>query len=130
MKWLQTAAQVILLFGFYYIGVFIQELFKLRFPGSIIGMLLLLFFLKTGAVKPVWVKEGSSFLLKHLTLLFIPATVGVIQYLNLFTGYGLVSIVVVIVSSMLVFSSSILLFGLLAKMPGKEKAAGKENGRC
>lgn len=115
MKWLTTAAQILVLYGLYCIGVLIQEFGRLRLPGSIIGMLLLLALLKTGLVKPVWVKDGSSFLLNHLTLLFIPATVGVIQYLHLFSGEGLISFGIVIVSSMMVFSSTILIYSMLAK---------------
>lgn len=75
-------------------------------PGSIIGMLLLFGLLMTGKFKAAWVEKGASFLLAHLSLLFIPITVGVIDFFDLFKGRGLFSIIVVSLSTILVMVTS------------------------
>ncbi|MBA2873860.1 CidA/LrgA family protein [Thermaerobacillus caldiproteolyticus] len=94
--------QIAGLYGFYLIGTWIQHLFHLLIPGSIIGMILLFLLLITNIIKEEWLGQGGKFLLAHLPLLFVPATVGVIEYISLFQGQGVLSIVDVIVSTIIV----------------------------
>lgn len=97
-----TVIQIEGLYALYMIGSFIQQLLHIPIPGSMIGMLLLFLLLMTGIVKEKWVARGANMLLSHLTLLFIPATVGVMDYVELFSGKGIWSVVIVIVSTMMV----------------------------
>ncbi|KIQ93974.1 hypothetical protein LH47_01923 [Anoxybacillus thermarum] len=97
-----TVIQIGGLYALYMIGSFIQQLLHVPIPGSMIGMLLLFLLLMTGIVKEKWVARGANMLLSHLTLLFIPATVGVMDYVELFSGKGIWSVVIVIVSTMMV----------------------------
>ncbi|MBA2878353.1 CidA/LrgA family protein [Anoxybacillus ayderensis] len=97
-----TVIQIGGLYALYMIGSFIQQLLHIPIPGSMIGMLLLFLLLMTGIVKEKWVARGANMLLSHLTLLFIPATVGVMDYVELFSGKGIWSVVIVIVSTMMV----------------------------
>lgn len=97
-----TVIQIGGLYMLYMIGSFIQQLLHIPIPGSMIGMLLLFLLLMTGIVKEKWISRGANMLLSHLTLLFIPATVGVMDYVELFSGKGIWSIVIVIVSTMMV----------------------------
>ncbi len=75
-------------------------------PGSIIGMMILFVGLAFNLIKRDWLSIGSSFLLKNLPILFVPATVGVIDYLDLFKGLGLISIIISFVSTMVVLITS------------------------
>ncbi len=79
-----TVIQIGGLYMLYMIGSFIQQLLHIPIPGSMIGMLLLFLLLMTGIVKEKWISRGANMLLSHLTLLFIPATVGVMDYVELF----------------------------------------------
>ncbi|OEH91769.1 CidA/LrgA family protein [Bacillus solimangrovi] len=106
MKWVRFISQIAILFGFYYIGVGIQVVLNLFIPGSIIGMLLLFVLLKMNVIKLKWIDGGASFLLSHLPLLFIPVTVGIIDYFSLFKGKGFLSLIVVILSTVIVMISS------------------------
>jgi holin-like protein len=90
------------LYGFYLFGTWLQHLFHLPIPGSIIAMLLLFFLLVTNVIKEEWLGQGGQFLLAHLPLLFVPATVGIIDYFSLFRGRGLLSIVAVVASTIIV----------------------------
>ena len=60
------------------------------------------FLLITGIVEENWIARGANMLLSHLTLLFTPATVGVINYVELFSGKGMWSIVIVMMSTIVV----------------------------
>lgn len=97
-----TVIQIGGLYVLYIIGSLIQRLLHVPIPGSVIGMLLLFFLLVTGIVKEKWVARGANMLLSHLTLLFIPATVGVMDYVELFSGKGIWSVVVVVISTTIV----------------------------
>jgi holin-like protein len=106
MKAAKIIGQLAVLTIFYYLGVWIQELFDLFIPGSIIGMLLLLIALLTKRIKATWVSEGANYIIKHLTLLFIPVTVGIINYLDVFTGKGILLLPIALGSTLLVILSS------------------------
>lgn len=87
---------------FYYTGVFIQRIFEWMIPGSIIGMVLLFLALRSGLLKVEWVSEGAKLLMKHLPLLFVPVTVGVIEYLYVFSGRGIFLFLIALVSTLMV----------------------------
>lgn len=84
------------------IGNFLQEVFHLFIPGSVIGMLLLFLLLKMGIIKIKWMEEGTSLLLRHLTLFFIPVTIGFMEYLELFRGKGIFLLLITVISTALV----------------------------
>lgn len=92
-----------ILYLFYMIGVWIQQSFSLVIPGSIIGMILLFILLVTKIFNPKWIEQGTSLLLGHMPLLFLPVMVGILNYLDIFTGRGIVLVFITFVSSVLVF---------------------------
>ncbi|MFD1204919.1 MULTISPECIES: CidA/LrgA family protein [Sporosarcina] len=94
--------QLIFIFLFYFLGEGIQRWTGLPIPGSMIGLLLLLIFLivfKDASVSTH--TEGAQILVRHFTLFFIPATVGIILYLNLFKTWNAVSVLTTMMSSFL-----------------------------
>ena len=91
-----------LLYGVYQIGTFIQNVFSLSIPGSILGMIILFLLLSIGIVKDFFLQEGASFLLMYMPLLFIPATVGIMEYFPLFNGVGILLFVAVLISTLLI----------------------------
>lgn len=97
---------IAILYVFYLFGNWIQETFNLFIPGSVIGMILLFILLMTNIIKVSWVEEGARFMINHLALFFIPATVGVIDYFELFSGKGFYLVPIVLVSTALVMAGS------------------------
>lgn len=93
---------IFFLYALLLIGNFLQEVFHLLIPGSVIGMLLLFLLLKMGIIKIKWMEEGTSLLLRHLTLFFIPVTIGFMEYLELFRGKGIFLLVITVISTALV----------------------------
>ncbi|WP_408007276.1 CidA/LrgA family protein [Pseudalkalibacillus sp. A8] len=94
--------QVLVLYAIYLVGTWIQNALNLMIPGSIVGMFLLFCLLVTKIIPLKWIQEGSRFLLVHLTLFFIPVTVGVMQFGHVFKGKGLLLIPAVLASTILV----------------------------
>jgi len=98
----KIVAQIVLLYILHSIGITIQKLLDVPIPGSIIAMLLLFLLLTTNVINDKWLADGGRFLLSYLPLLFVPATVGIIDYLPLFKGSGILSVIVVVVSTVMV----------------------------
>lgn len=98
---LRIIYQIAILFGVYYIGNWIQDILGLFIPGSVIGLLLMFILLSTGILHPKFIQYGSSYMVKHLVLFFIPTTVGVLNFYQLFMGKGILLIVITIISSLL-----------------------------
>ena len=93
--------QVIGLFIFSYVGDWISSLLKLPIPGSIVGLLLLFLCLYFKIIPETYIKDGAGFILIMLPLLFIPATVGIIQYPDFLSGKGVILIGMVMISTFL-----------------------------
>lgn len=117
--------QIMFLYLLYYVGVLIQEFFRLMVPGSIIGMLLLFAMLHLKRFRKEWVKDGSLFLVKYLPLLFIPATVGVMEYLSLFTSRNVLTVIIVLFSTALVMILSAVISQKLTDK-SEQKLGSKE----
>lgn len=64
-------------------GEVVVHLFGLEIPGPVVGMLLFLVVLRVRRPRPSsGLVRGPTLLLNHLQLLFVPAGVGVIVYLD------------------------------------------------
>lgn len=122
MKFLVVFLQLIVLYGFYLTGEWLRGFFGLPLPGSIIGFLLLFAALLLKIYPLHWIESGAQFLLSFLSLYFIPATVGVMQYGDVFTGKGLWLIVVVIASTLLTMAVSALLSQWAARHSEERRA--------
>ena len=76
-------AGLLVLLGCQLAGEFLVDLLGVPVPGPVVGMVILLVVLRLREPSPgsglVRVAEG---LLRHLSLLFVPAGVGVVQYLS------------------------------------------------
>ncbi|OOV16008.1 CidA/LrgA family protein [Deinococcus sp. LM3] len=57
-------------------------------PGSVVGMALLWAALGTGVVRLHWIADAADGLLGILGLLFVPATVGFLQFLSAGAAWG------------------------------------------
>ncbi len=121
MKIIRIALQLLVLYGFLLIGEGIQAALGLPMPGSIIGFLLLFTVLLLNIYPLEWIDAGATFLLSFLSLYFIPATVGVIEYGALFSGKGVLLLPIVIVSTLLTMAAAGAASQKLAKQSVEQK---------
>lgn len=101
MKIIKIIIQVLILYAFSMLGNFLQSFLHLPISGSIIGLFLLLGALLFNIIPVRAIKQGSEFLLLFLTLFFVPAAIGIINYPSLFSGKGAIVIMVVIASTII-----------------------------
>jgi holin-like protein len=102
MKIIIIVLHIALLTVFYWFGIWIQNTFELVIPGSIIGMLLLFLALTMKVVPVRYIDKGSIFILRHMPLMFLPVTVGILQFLDVFSGIGILLIFITLCSTIMV----------------------------
>lgn len=64
------------------VGEVLARAFRLPVPGPVIGLLLLILALSWRGGAPDWLTEAAEGLLRHLSLLFVPAAAGVVLHLE------------------------------------------------
>ena len=94
-------------------------------PGPVIGLLLLLVLLLArdrfkilarGPLQQDGVENASRGLLAHLSLLFVPAGVGVVQKLDLIAEHGIAIIVILAVSVVVTLGVTVATFRLASRL--------------
>ncbi len=105
-------------------GEFLVRLLDVPVPGPVVGMVLLLVLLQVREPAPdsslVRVTEG---LLKHLQLLFVPAGVGVIQYLSVIGASAVPLVMGLLVSWFAALATTAAVTLLLLKTVRRRAAA-------
>ena len=72
----------LVLYAFFLLGGVLGDRLGLPLPGSVLGMLLLWGALEAGVVRLAWLREGATTLLGLLGLLFVPAGVGFVAFVD------------------------------------------------
>ncbi|MDQ0208176.1 CidA/LrgA family protein [Alkalicoccobacillus murimartini] len=102
---------LLILSVFYCIGMALQTWLSIPLPGSLVGMILLFICLSSQVVPVRFVDQGAEWILKHLSLMFIPIIAGIVTFPILFTSRGLSLILLTMFSTLLV----IVLSGLISQ---------------
>lgn len=112
------------------IGEAVAHAFNAPVPGPVIGMaLLLIMLIFRDALQPVLPREvgdgtlekTSTGMLSHLSLMFIPAGVGVVQRLDLVVTHGVAILIALILSTTIALLAGVAVFRLLARAVGEDK---------
>lgn len=114
-------------------GEMLAHVLALPLPGPVIGLVLLLAALLLRLPLPAATAETADGLLRHLSMLFVPAGVGVVQQLDLLGKEGGRLLVVVMLSTTValavtavVFAAAARAMGLSMDQPGGEEAESAE----
>ena len=118
-------ALAILLF-FQLIGEVLSQVFKLPVPGPVVGTLLLFGVLWVPSDLSERLRETAQRILQHLSLLFVPAGVGVMLHAQRVTDEWLAISVALIVSTALTIAATALTISALARL--LKKRDGNEGG--
>lgn len=94
--------QLAIIIGCLAVGEFIVWLTGISVPSSILGMLLLTFLLKTGAIKLEWVETLSNFLVKNMGFFFVPPGVALMLYFDIIKAEILPIVLATAISTTLV----------------------------
>ncbi|QAU49455.1 CidA/LrgA family protein [Bradyrhizobium guangzhouense] len=107
------------------IGEAVVRSLGLPLPGPVLGLLLLLILLlgrdryallARGPLRNDGVETASKGLLAHLSLLFVPAGVGVVQKLDLLASHGVAIILILSASVVVTLLVTVLTFRLVSRL--------------
>lgn len=97
--------------------VFVRTL-ALAVPGPVVGMMLLAALMLLKAPLPSELGDTADTLLKHLSLLFVPAGVGVVQHFDRLRGEGFQLLAVVVLSTAITLVVTAVVFTAIARRMG------------
>ncbi len=103
-------------------GESLQRLLGLPLPGPVIGLVLLLFLLAVR--REVWpaLATTAKGLLQHLTLLYVPAGVGLMVHLERLRAEWLPLLVALVGSTLLTLLVTVAVFRLVSRLTEKAPA--------
>jgi holin-like protein len=117
MKYI-TQLLYILLFST--LGELLQAVLPLPIPAAIYGIVLLLIALLTGLLKEEKISDVAGFLIGIMPILFVTPAVKILQHWNLIASHLPQIIIIMVVSTFVVFTVSGLVTKWLSKKGGKE----------
>jgi len=97
------------------IGEVLVQLLRLPVPGPVIGMLLLFVTLILRGEAPVSLRDTANGLLGHLSLLFVPAGVGVMLHFHRLASEWLPIIVALVASTVITIGVTALVMRALQR---------------
>jgi holin-like protein len=103
------------------IGELLNRLIPLPIPASIYGMVILFTALCTGLIKLSAVKETGKFLIYIMPMMFIPATVGLLESWNIMQNFLIAIIVISLVSTVIVMALTGRITQFIINVKNKEK---------
>ena len=105
------------LLGFQLAGEVIVRGLGLPLPGPVLGLAFLLVFLRIARIRAA-VEPVARMLLQNLSLLFVPAGVGVVGHLGLLATDGVAVLVAILVSTVAALLASVGVFVLVSRLTG------------
>lgn len=109
-------------------GEVIVRALTLPLPGPVAGMALLFILMLARAPLPKALGDSADGLLKHLSLLFVPAGVGVVQHIDMLGREGLQLIAVVVLGTAITLTVTALTFEFLARLLAVDEIATDHDG--
>lgn len=104
-----------LLLVFQLVGEVLVHLTGLPVPGPVVGMLLLFLSLVARGAAPQWLRDTCQGLLSHLSLLFVPAGVGVLLHFQRLGAEWLPIAVALVASTVITIGVTALVMRALQK---------------
>ena len=117
---------IIILLFFQLIGEIIIRTFSLPIPGPVVGMLLLFVALLLRDSLVSRIEPTGQYILQNLTLLYVPAAVGVVVHLHLIQSEGGAIIITLIVSTLFTIAvTAVSMNFVLSKFQSLRKGGGR-----
>ena len=101
LMFLRIIGQIVVLYLLSEFGKWLMAILHIKFPGSIIGLIILFILLISRVIPESWIANGAELLLAYMTLFFIPVTVGIVKYPELISGQGIIIIGIILVSTII-----------------------------
>ena len=98
--------QILFIHIFLFLGSAVKAIIPIPIPSAMVGLLLLFLSLLLGIIKLEWVEQGGNWLLAELLLFFIPSAVGIVNYDDMLSWQGFMSVLLIGLSTFIVIGST------------------------
>lgn len=102
-------------------GEGIAVLLPITIPASVISLILLLILLLSGVLKERQIRQSAVFLTENMGILFIPAAVGTLEYLDVLKAQAIPFLLITVVSTPIVYFITAWSVQLLMKLFNRKK---------
>lgn len=102
-------------------GEGIATLLPIMIPASVISLILLLILLLSGVLKERQIRQSAVFLTENMGILFIPAAVGTLEYLDVLKAQAIPFLLITVVSTPFVYFITAWSVQLLMKLFNRKK---------
>ena len=102
-------------------GEGIAVLLPITIPASVISLILLLLLLLSGVLKERQIRQSAAFLTENMGILFIPAAVGTLEYLDVLKAQAIPFLLITVVSTPFVYFITAWSVQLLMKLFNRKK---------
>lgn len=100
---MKILTQLLIIFSYSILGDFIAPILPLPIPGSIVGLILLFLSLKFQVLKLDQIELSGNYLKNNMGILFVPLSVGIMNYFDLLSQYWFVILLITIISTILTY---------------------------
>ena len=114
---LKGTAVLLLLQG---VSTIVLNLCGFKFPPALLAMLLLLALMLKGIIRPRTVEDVCDILIEKMGMLFLPAGVSILLYLDIIIAESTAIIATVLISSLLILIVTALFLNFMLKCKGGE----------
>ncbi len=114
---LKGTAVLLLLQG---VSTIVLNLCGFKFPPALLAMLLLLALMLRGIIRPRTVEDVCDILIEKMGMLFLPAGVSILLYLDIIVAESTAIIATVLISSLLILVVTALFLNFMLKGKGGE----------
>lgn len=119
-KSLHITLELAIIFFICFLGEALVKLLPFNFSASVLSMLILLVLLVIRAVKLDNIYASAQFFTSNMAVLFIPYGVKVLQYVDVIKENILLFVLIVLVTTPVVYGVTALTAQLVMKLQGKE----------
>ena len=108
--------QIALIFGLFWLSQGIETLLPFPLPASVISLLVMLVLLLLRVVKEEQVGDVADFLLGNLGLFFVPAAVGIMEYVAVIWENAAAFLAICMISTVLTFAVTVAVVHLTRRL--------------
>ena len=119
-KSLHITLELAIIFFICFLGEALVKILPFNFSASVLSMLILLVLLAIRAVKLDSIKASAQFFTSNMAVLFIPYGVKVLEYVDVIKENILLFILIVLVTTPVVYGVTALTAQLVIKLQNKE----------
>ena len=124
---MEILLQLCIILGACLAGEIISAVLPFAFPSSVIAMLLLLVLLLCGALKEKNIQTVGDFLLKNMSVFFLPSAIGILQYWDIIGGVLVEFLLICALTTVLTFVATAYTVMFVRKLQAKSAQKGGGN---